>query len=103
MKQNKATKEQYTLFLNEKESVFVSSASKKGKFRKRSDSWFYLGYVGEIGFTIAAPIVGGVIIGSFIDYRWSSHPQATLWGIGIGGFVSFFGFIKIVQEIIKRK
>lgn len=94
MTEYQAKKEQFTLLLDRKQSVFVSKKDRR-KEKNRSDSWFYLGYVGQIGFAIAIPIVAGVMIGSYTGHK--------VLGLGLGIVISFFGFVKTIQEIIKRK
>lgn len=101
MKQNQTDKEQFTLFLNEKESVLVSSRRKK-KYTGDRDGWYYLGLVGQMGYTIALPMVTGALVGKYIDSRWSVDPSATLMLLLLGSVVSFLGFIKTIRELIRR-
>lgn len=76
-------------------------------YHKRDDSWYYyLGYIGEIGFAIALPIAGGAFIGKYLDERFQTYPKATLVGLFIGILISMVGFIKTVLDIsnnIKKK
>ncbi len=79
----------------------------KGKIRtvqtssKEVSSWFYLGKVGEIGYSIALPIVAGAFIGVYLDRQWSTYPKATLACILLGLAVSVASFIRLVIELIK--
>ena len=78
---------------------------KKGSDERRnisSSAWYYLGFIGEIGFTISIPIAGGAFLGSFLDRQWSTYPKATLVLLFLGILVSMVGFIKAIQEIIKK-
>jgi ATP synthase protein I len=74
--------------------------------RKKSnlkDTWFYLGFVGEIGFTIALPIIGGACIGMYLDRAWSSYPKVTLLLLFLGIVISFIAFIATIRELLTRK
>jgi len=70
--------------------------------KKKRNAFFYLGYVGEIGFVIAIPIVGGVLLGSYLDRIWHTYPTWTMSLLFFGIFVSIVNFIHTVQDIIKH-
>jgi predicted F0F1-ATPase subunit len=76
---------------------------RKQKTNQQNHAWFYLGLVGNIGYTISVPIAGGAIIGSLIDRTWSTYPNATLVCLFLGIIVSMLGFIGIVRKIIAKK
>ncbi|MBI4065434.1 AtpZ/AtpI family protein [Candidatus Gottesmanbacteria bacterium] len=65
------------------------------------DSWYYLGVVGQIGFSIALPIAGGAILGSFIDRQMSIYPKATLGLLFFGVVVSCVTFYQTIKTILK--
>ncbi|MEK7129839.1 MAG: AtpZ/AtpI family protein [Patescibacteria group bacterium] len=67
------------------------------------DWYFYLGFVGHIGFTIAVPIAGGALLGGYVDRIWSTYPKGTLSLLLLGVFVSGFTFYKIVRDIVRKK
>jgi len=97
----KARKEQYTLLLDKgKQGVFVSGH--KRKQQKKQDAWFYLGFVGQIGYAIALPIAGGALLGGYIDRTRSTYPKATLFLLFAGIVVSLLGFVKTIQDLIKK-
>ncbi|HAV43232.1 TPA: hypothetical protein DCX15_04380 [bacterium] len=54
---------------------------------------YYFGLVTQIGLTVVFFIVGGVLVGIYLDRRWGTSPLfiiiATLIGIG-GGFLSAY-------------
>ncbi|MBU2544637.1 AtpZ/AtpI family protein [Patescibacteria group bacterium] len=79
-----------------------ASQNRKRKVDSRG-TWYYLGFIGEIGFTIALPIAGGALIGRYVDARWATYPKATLSLLFVGIVVSFFGFIRTVQSVIRRE
>jgi len=79
--------------------------SKKEKKRKTDfqKSYYYIGLVGQIGFSIALPIVAGAMIGSFVDQKYSTNSRATLIGLIIGVIVSIIAFVKTVLTVLEDK
>lgn len=65
--------------------------------------WYYLGLIGEIGFAISLPIVGGALVGVIIDRTWGMTPKATLSLLFLGVIISFFNLFKTVETITKQK
>lgn len=65
--------------------------------------WSYLGLIGEIGFAISLPIVGGALVGVIIDRTWGMTPKATLSLLFLGVIISFFNLFKTVETITKQK
>ena len=97
-------KEKFRLSLDEHTGGFKLS-KKEEKIRKSrfDDAWYYLGFVGEIGYAIALPVVGGALAGKYIDQKWSSYPRATLSLLFLGIAISVLGFIQTIRDLIKRK
>lgn len=62
------------------------------KRMNREGSWFYLGMVGQIGYTIAIPLVLGAFLGSLVGQ--------TLIGLGIGIIISVIGFVRIIKNLL---
>lgn len=92
----------------------LTTTSKKGNRGKRGiprkdsgqagkSAWWYAGYFGDLGFTIAIPIAGGAFLGSYLDRRWSTYPKATLILLFVGVVLSIVQFIRIIREIIQTK
>lgn len=100
---NQTKKEQITLLLEKKQSGFAFLKKVPHKEKKTSDTWYYLGTVGQIGYAIALPIVGGALLGKYIDEQWITYPIATITGIGFGSLVAILGLIGTVREIIRKK
>jgi len=97
----KSDKEQYTLLLDKGEQGIIVSGHKK-KQQKKQDAWYYLGFVGQIGYSIALPIAGGALLGAYIDRTRSTYPKATLFLLLTGFILSFLAFVKTIQELIKK-
>jgi len=84
----------------------LTTTPKKGNRGKKStgkSAWWYAGYFGDLGFTIAIPIAGGAFLGSYLDRRWSTYPKATLILLFVGVVLSIVQFIRIIREIIQTK
>lgn len=70
--------------------------------RSTDKTWYYLGLFGEIGFSIAIPIVGGAFLGRYIDDRLSTYPRATLILLLGGVVLSFVVLFQTVRNIIEK-
>lgn len=93
--------EQYTITLSEGLNRVKNRVRKQ---RNASDgTWYYLGLVGQIGFSIALPIAGGAIAGSLIDGKFGWYPRATILGLGAGFVLSAIGFVRVVLKILRKQ
>ncbi len=88
--------------MSEKYDITLAEGLKGAKPRKvkktrnaKSSSWYYLGFAGQIGYSIAIPLAAGAIIGSFFGH--------TLIGLIIGFVISIVTFVKVIQEALKTK
>jgi len=89
---------------NQNEGIPVPYRTKKiYKTKGTVNSWYYFGLAGQIGFSIALPIAGGAVIGSYIDERFGSYPRYTIVLLFAGIILSMINFVVIVHSIIKRK
>lgn len=94
--------EEYDLVLDGASGVASTQKKRPSKSLPTASSWYYLGFIGEVGFTIALPIVGGALVGTYADRMWSTYPKATLSFIFIGIVISVVGFVRTIQEIIRK-
>ena len=101
-KKRSSGKEQYTLGWKLDNSIEFSPRQQRAKRRDTNPSWFYLGLVGDIGLTVALPIVGGALLGSYIDRQTSTYPKATLSLLFIGIVIASLGFVSIMREVLNR-
>lgn len=69
--------------------------------KKEADArfWYYLGFLGEMGFGIAIPIVAGVLIGSFIDSRTGWYPKGTVSLLFLGLGISMMYLVSLVRMV----
>jgi len=72
------------------------------KIRNSTESWYYLGVVGQIGFSIALPIAGGAILGSYIDKELNIYPKATMGLLFFGVVISLVTFYQTIKTVLKR-
>ena len=96
-------REQYSLHLGGKDGMIIKPRKADKKKGNGQSSWYYMGLVGQIGYAIALPIVGGGLLGGYIDRRLSSYPKATLLFILLGVIVSITGFIETIRELMRQK
>ena len=95
-------KDRYTLSLK-KDTGDVTIAERSVKTTPRNaDTWYYVGYIGQIGFAIAIPIAGGAILGAYADKAFQTYPTLTLSFLFLGFVISIIGFIRTIQEIIRQ-
>ncbi|MBI5620045.1 AtpZ/AtpI family protein [Candidatus Gottesmanbacteria bacterium] len=96
-------KERYDLILNGSglHKTKKEDSAKTGSIGP--DWYYYLGFVGHIGFTIAVPIAGGALLGGYVDRVWSIYPKGTLSFLLLGIVISGLSFYKIVRDIITKK
>ncbi len=62
----------------------------------------YLGIVGQIGYTIAIPLVIGTLGGVFIDKSLGTRPIITLAGLALGAVISVIGFSRTIRELLQN-
>lgn len=94
--------DQFTLHLEEAGKTVVRKREEP-KQKDAGSIWYYVGFAGDFGFTIAVPIAGGALAGGAIDRIFATSPKATLCFLLIGVIISIAGFIRIVKSLLKRK
>ena len=88
----------------DKSDVAVKPREARGKKRLNTPStWYYMGFVGEVGFAIALPIVGGALAGSYLDKQLASYPRATLSLLVLGTVLSLVNFVRLVLDVINKR
>src|SRR4030042_3017421 len=67
------------------------SVIKKDNTEKEKNQFFAnVNLASELGFVIAIPLVGGVILGTYLDKTFDSEPKFTLSCIFFGVFLSLY-------------
>lgn len=62
-----------------------------------------IGLVSELGFVISVPMVGGVLLGIWLDDKFSSSPKLTLSMLFLGVVTGFINLIVVITEFSKKK
>lgn len=76
---------------------------KKSAQKKTTSGMKYLSLAGELGFDIAIPMVGGLILGTKLDQRWGTTPRWTV-GLFVAGLVlSCASLIRIVRDVTRKR
>lgn len=75
---------------------------KKSEKNPKTSSWYVLGTVGQIGYSVALPLVIGALVGSYIDRKIGSYPRGTLLGLGSGFVLSVISFYHVIRDIIRE-
>jgi len=61
------------------------------------------GIYGGVGLQLAAAVVGGLLLGHYLDGRWGTHPWLAMTGLFLGTVGGFFNLIKILIWNQQRK
>lgn len=93
--------EQYNITLKDGFGGAQKRNKKPAKISEKT-SWYYFGLVGQIGYSIAVPLTGGVIVGNLIDRKLGTSPQITMLGLGVGMVLSGVSFFHIIQDSLKK-
>lgn len=80
----------------------ISEEDGKPKKKGGRDFLVILGLASELGFSIAIPIGGGVLLGSFIDKQTGTAPLFTLLLLLLGVIFGMFNLYNIVQQTTKK-
>jgi len=98
--ENSKRREQYDLEIG---SGGTEARTRTTKNRGKSKtSWYYFGVVGQIGFSIALPLAGGAIGGSFLDRYFASYPRFTLGLLALGIVISFLTFYQTIKTLLDK-
>lgn len=61
------------------------------------------GIYGAVGFQLAAMVVGGLLLGHWLDGKFGTDPWLTLAGLVIGSIGGFYNFIRIAKWERRRR
>lgn len=61
------------------------------------------GLYGAIGFQLAGMVVGGLLLGQWIDRKWGTTPWLTLIGLILGSIGGFYNLIRIARWNAMRR
>ena len=75
---------------------------KKVVLPKKTGGMKYLSLAGELGFDIALPMVGGLIIGTKLDARFGTVHAWTIGLFMFGLVLSCASLIRIVRDVTRK-
>lgn len=81
--------------------VHISKSRAPKKSYPPVSPWKAFELFGQVGLSIALPLVAGAMIGAYLDGQWNTKPQLTLAGIGVGTIVSAISFWATVKQFMK--
>jgi F0F1-type ATP synthase assembly protein I len=61
------------------------------------------GVYGAVGFQLAATVVGGLLLGSWLDNKFGLTPWLTVVGLVIGSVGGFYNLIRLLTWNQQRK
>ena len=67
------------------------------KAKKPDSALIAYGVYGAIGFQLASMVVGGVLLGSYLDKKWHTSPWLTLLGLLVGSVGGFYNLIRVIN------
>ncbi len=85
----------------DKNNLLAEELETEPKKKKKAEKRFFttISLASQIGFTISLPIVGGAILGQFLDNKFSTSPRLTLSLIFTGLFIGILNVYNIIKEI----
>ena len=75
---------------------------RKHKKSASSETFSYVGFASDLGFSIALPLGGSLIIGRYLDERFGFTPKLTIVSLIVGFLISMTTFIKAIRAVMKR-
>lgn len=61
------------------------------------------GVYGAVGFQLAATVIGGLLLGSWLDKKYGLTPWLTVSGLIVGSVGGFYNLIRLLDWNQKRK
>ena len=61
------------------------------------------GVYGAVGFQLATSVVGGLLLGGWLDKKWGTSPWLTVVGLLMGSVGGFYNLIRILTWNQSRK
>ncbi len=65
-------------------------------------SFYYsISLVGQIGWSVAVPLIVFILIGVFLDKQFGTKPALTLGGLVLGMIVSFYSLYQFLKPFLR--
>lgn len=72
--------------------------------RERKDSsWFIFGLYGAVGMQLSLAVVGGWLLGNYLDKQWNTEPWFALTGLILGFVGGLINLLRILNWRQKRR
>jgi len=68
--------------------------------KKNSAKLQALTLVGQVGYTVAIPLLVFIALGAFLDDRLSTGPLFLLLGLALGMLVSFYSLYRLLKPFL---
>lgn len=75
------------------------SLREKKDQKTRRETARILSLAGNIGFSMSVPLVGGAILGSFLDKRFQTGPRLTLFFLFLGFIIGGYTIYTVLKEL----
>lgn len=69
----------------------------------KDNMWVQLGMYGAVGIQLASAVVGGLLIGGWLDHRWGTSPWIAVTGLILGAIGGFYNLFKLLDWYQSRK
>ena len=74
----------------------------KPKKQDKFSFYYSISLVGQVGWSVAVPLVVFILIGVFLDKQFGTKPAFIFAGVGLGMIVSFFSLYKLLKPFLKN-
>lgn len=96
-------RKRFILRLHEGNITYSQKRIEEDADQKRSAFFKTVGMASELGFIIAFPLVGGILLGTFFDKKLSSYPKMTLSLLFLGVIIAFYNLYIVMQDYLKKE
>ena len=73
------------------------------KKQDKFNFYYSISLVGQVGWSVAVPLVVFILIGVFLDKQFETKPTFILGGLVLGMVVSFYSLYKLLKPFITKK
>ena len=63
----------------------------------QNNMWVVFGVYGAVGFQLAFAVVGGLLLGHYLDGKWGTGPWLALLGLTLGSAGGLYNLIRILH------
>ena len=74
-------------------------AKKQDKF----NFYYSISLVGQVGWSVALPLVGFILVGVFLDKQFGTKPTFIFAGLVLGMLTSFYSLYKFLKPFVTKR